>query len=517
MRRLLRALAAALLVVVAALPTAAQEWPGRDWPVSTPEQEGMSSAALARLVAFGQTGDIDSLLVIRHGRVVLDATYAPFRDGLKHRLNSATKSVVSTLVAIALADGALKGTDQKLVDLLPGRTIANLDADKQAITLQHLLDMTSGLEWPEGLSGLPTRIIAMEQSPDWVQHVLDSKMATPPGARFNYSSGGSHLLSAILSQATGKSALDYARNKLFGPLGISDVTWRADPQGVSIGGYGLYLKPHDAARLGYLYLRDGVWQGRRIVPAAWIAAIRNADVDMRESWATELRYGRQFWVIPKRNIFMMVGFDRQLVMVMPRLDMVVVTTGSARYPGAGVPPTTPRYDFEALLALVAGAVKADGALPDDPAGRAELTARIATVRAGLDVAGRNRAVSGRAWRLEPNALNIGRLTLHLDAEAPRYAYTLARPLPGVTAETDGGWGGPIGLDGRWAVGGQRPFGPSAARGQWTDDGRYVLELQSVGNDDATRLVFRFAERTVEIRATLAIGGPEITLRGQAAD
>ena len=163
---------------------------------------------------------------------------------------------------------------------------------------------------------------------DWQQFVLDRPMAEAPGTVFYYDSGNSQLLSAILSKVTGKSALDYARETLFGPLGIEDVLWRGDPQGVSGGGAGLYLHPRDMAKLGYLWLRGGAWEGRQILPASWIEGVRQANVDMRESWARELRYGSQFWVMPGRDAYFAVGYDRQLIVVMPKLDIVAVMTGA---------------------------------------------------------------------------------------------------------------------------------------------------------------------------------------------
>ena len=305
MHRLTNTLLAILLATGALLcaPLASAQqtthpWPTRGWAVSSPEEQGMSSERLARLVEFGGLNDMDSVLVTRHGRIVLEATYAPFRAGVKHHVYSATKSVTSTLVGMALGDGLLDSTDRRVVDFFPGRTIANLDDAKKAITVQQLLDMTSGLAWQEGLTGAIDSPMAMARSPDWQQFVLDQPMATAPGTRFYYSSGNSHLLSAILSKVTGRSANDYAREKLFGPLGIDDVQWQADPQGLSVGGWGLHLQPRDMAKIGYLWLRDGLWEGRQILPAAWIEGVRQADVDMRESWASDLRYGRQFWAMP---------------------------------------------------------------------------------------------------------------------------------------------------------------------------------------------------------------------------
>ena len=309
----------------------------------------MSSERLARLVEFGGSNNMDSLLVTRHGRIVLEATYAPFRAGLKHRINSSTKAVISTLVAMAMRDGRLDSTDRRVMEFFADRTIANLDDAKKAITIRHLLDMTSGLEWTEGLDGIPRSFLAMERSPDWQQFVLDRPMSTAPGTLFYYDSGNSHLLSAILTKVTGKSALDYARETLFGPLGIEDVLWRGDPQGISGGGAGLYMHPRDMAKIGYLYLRGGVWEGKQILPASWIESVRKADVDMRETWAQDLRYGSQFWVMPGRDAYMAVGYDRQLIVVMPKLDIVAVMTGSARFSTASGMPSRPRYGFAALV------------------------------------------------------------------------------------------------------------------------------------------------------------------------
>jgi CubicO group peptidase (beta-lactamase class C family) len=212
MHRLSNALLTILLATVALVcaPVAAQQttypWPTKEWPTSSPEEQGMSSERLARLVDFGGANNMDSVLVTRHGRIVLEATYAPFRAGLKHHVYSATKSVTSTLVGMALGDGLLDSTDRRVVDFFPGRTIANLDDAKKAMTVQQLLDMTSGLGWTEGLNGNFDSVIAMTRSPDWQQFVLDQPMAAPPGTRFYYSSGNSHLLSAIRRAVAGRPA-----------------------------------------------------------------------------------------------------------------------------------------------------------------------------------------------------------------------------------------------------------------------------------------------------------------------
>jgi CubicO group peptidase (beta-lactamase class C family) len=243
---------------------AASVWPTQQWPTSTPEAQGMDSAALAKLLAFGTTRSLDSLLIARHGRIVLDAYYAPYTSDIPHALNSSTKAVVGTLAAIVHKEGLLDSYDHKMLDFFADHTIANLDDRKKAITVQNLLDMTSGLEWEEGITGGREQSLAdLRQSSDWTQLVLDRPMATNPGDVFYYNSGNSHLVSAILTKLTGMKTSDYAAAKLFGPLGISTAHWQSDPQGISAGGFGLYLLPRDMAKIGYLYLRGGEWDGRQ--------------------------------------------------------------------------------------------------------------------------------------------------------------------------------------------------------------------------------------------------------------
>jgi CubicO group peptidase (beta-lactamase class C family) len=522
MHRLTQALLAILLAasaLLATLPASAQQqgqpWPTRGWATSSPEEQGMSSERLARLVEFGTLNDFDSVLVTRHGRIVLEATWAPFQAGLRHNIYSSTKAVVSTLVGMAVGDGLLDSIDRKMVDLLADRTIANLDDAKKAITVRHLLDMTSGLGWDEGLTDTYESVMAMIRSPDWQQFVLDQPMATAPGARFYYSSGSSHLLSAIVSKVTGKSALDYGRARLFGPLGIDDVLWRPDPQGVTMGGFGLYLQPRDMAKIGYLWLRGGQWEGKQVLPAAWIEDVRRADIEMHERWSGDLRYGRQFWVLPKRDAFMSVGRNRQFIVVMPGLDIVAVMTGSARFTGGtgdrGGMISRPRYGFDAVAGYLAAAAVSEGAIAVNQAATAALAEQVKAVAVEQPAPPGPaappaivKAVSGKTWRFPPgNPLRVGSFTLTLDGPQPSFEYEFDTSQP---FTFPGKFGGPIGFDGRYAIGGRLPNGPSAARGTWSADGAsLMIEVQQPGSDDVRRVTCVFGDRTVEMSVETADG------------
>ncbi len=512
-RRGLAALAwvlAFLLPIAAAAQGKVEVWPTKGWESASPEAQGMSSRELADLVTFGISNGMDSVLVTRHGRIVAEAYYAPFTSGLRHRVNSVTKSVVSTLVAIALRDGLLKSADQPVLDFFPERQVAHLDDRKKALTLQNLLDMTSGLDWNEPLSSaLPQSFFEMERSPDWVRFILDRRMVGGPGERFDYNSGNPHILSAILSTVAGRSALDYAKDKLFKPLGIEDVQWRRDPQGVSAGGAGLHLQPRDMARLGYLWLRGGTWEGRRLLPPEWVGKVRHATVGM--GLGPDLHYANQFWSMPAKGVYMAVGYHRQLIVVITPLDIVAVFTGASRYSNALGTPSVPAYAFEAVLSRLQAAVKSDAALPEDPAASADLASAVERValEARTQESGSSPlapAISGKVYRLRPHELRLGSFSLTFENGTAAYAY-----------EVDGQrFGGPVGLDGLYRVGGRRPYGPSAAKGMWLDDGTFQLELQTLGNDDAAIAVATFDGKTIHLR-TGTLGGLKLELRGETEE
>jgi CubicO group peptidase (beta-lactamase class C family) len=346
-------------------------WPTKEWQTSSPEEQGMDSKELAKLVDFGTVHSFDSLLVARHGRVVAEAYYAPYSAGIPHAINSCTKAVISTLTAIALREGLLDNPSHRVMDFFDRQSIANVDDRKEAITVQSLLDMTSGIEWTERLGDSSAAAVEteseMDSSPDWVKFILDRPMSSAPGDIFNYNSGNTHLLSAILTKLTGMSALEYAKSKLFGPLGITKVSWQLDPQGISNGGWGLSLLPRDMAKIGYLYLRKGVWEGQELLSPAWIDKVSHATVDMRLGG---LRYSNLFWALPDKRVYMAVGRNGQVIMVFSNLDVVAVTTGREN------------YRLGELADSISTSVKSDLVLPVDSAGAKLLANKILDVSTG---------------------------------------------------------------------------------------------------------------------------------------
>jgi CubicO group peptidase (beta-lactamase class C family) len=203
---------ASLLICVAAAgianggDLATSNWPTKGWSVAAPEAEGMDSGALADLVAWAKADWVDSLLVVRHGKIVLDAYYAPFKPGMRHDLYSATKSVVGALTAIAIRDHLLDSVDHPVLDFFQDKAVANVDDRKKAITVQHLLDMTSGFEWDRSS-------YAMFGSSDPTKFVLDQPMKSEPGQSFYYNNGSPYILSALITKLAGQNALDFCKER----------------------------------------------------------------------------------------------------------------------------------------------------------------------------------------------------------------------------------------------------------------------------------------------------------------
>jgi CubicO group peptidase (beta-lactamase class C family) len=342
------------------------DWPTEGWSSSTPEQQGMDSDALATMLRTIKERDIgiDSVTIVRNGALVLDATIFPFRTGQKHPVYSCTKSVVSALIGIAIEDGAIESVDQPLVELLPDHIVSDSDSRKRDITLEHLLTMSSGLDCQDSYLYRWRGLDEMSRSTDWVQFVLDLPMAEEPGSHFEYCNGVSFLLSAIIQQTTGKNALRFAQERLFEPLGISDVTWESNPQGISIGWSELFLLPADMAKIGYLYLNEGHWDGKQIVPAAWVRASTESHI----SATLQDGYGYQWW-IDSSGIYMALGYGGQFIFVVPEKEMVVIFTSDL--------PEEEFYLPQRLLEEhIIPAARANSPLAENPDGTAALLAML---------------------------------------------------------------------------------------------------------------------------------------------
>ncbi len=266
-------------------------WPTQGWRSVTPEGQGFDSAKLANALLTIREKNIrvHSLLLIRNGYAFVDATFYPYDGTTVHDVASVTKSVMTTLIGIAADQGKLQ-LDQPMVSFFPDRLIANRDGRKERITVRHLTNMSSGLDCTRERDEATLK--EMLTAADWVQFVLDRPVRWEPGTQFVYCSPGSHLLSAVLQQATRMTALEFARQNLFEPLGIRDVIWPADPQGVTRGWGDIRLLPSDMAKIGFLWRNLGAWDGKQIVSREWVVN----SVKPLISTGEDEHYGYGWWV-----------------------------------------------------------------------------------------------------------------------------------------------------------------------------------------------------------------------------
>ncbi|HEV7747792.1 MAG TPA: serine hydrolase [Pyrinomonadaceae bacterium] len=332
----------------------------RSLPRSTPEREGISSAAILDFVdtADLQIDTMNSFVLIRHGSVVAEGWWNPYDAETPHILYSLSKSFTSTAVGLAIAEGKMS-LDDEVLKFFPDDAPAEPSPNLKAMRVRDLLRMATGNQ---------TEAPILTQNEPWTRTFLAHPVPFKPGTHFLYNSPGTYMLSAIVQKVTGMTVLDYLKPRLFAPLGIDNPSWVTSPQGISAGAYGLSLRTEDIARFGQLYLQKGKWHGKQLVPAEWIAeatARQTANGSSPNSdW--DQGYGYQFWR-SRHNTYRGDGAFGQYCMVLPEFDAVVVITSGVR-------------DMQSVMNLVWSkllpAMKPDH-LPENTVARRKLEARLA--------------------------------------------------------------------------------------------------------------------------------------------
>jgi len=376
----------ALAIVVSIVPRHArpqERTSGREWPVTAPTAVGLDSAALTALdadIAAGKYGLVDSMLIIRDGKQALARSYAHdygkiygelakhegplnhdvngpynyfsaefhpyYQHGDLHTMQSVSKTVTSITIGIAISRKDFPADlDAPILKYFDEYKIANLDERKRRITLRNLLTMTAGLEWNEDLPYNDPKNSAdvMEATHDWVQYVINQPMAAEPGKVFAYNSGVTQLLSHTFKKATGKNVDEYAAQSLFQPLGIR-YHWKHSPTGLPDTEGGLYISSASLAKIGFLFLKNGMWEGKQIVPAEWVKASVASAMSVEDE-GRHWGYGFQWWLqpyckSPEKFAWAARGFGGQELRVVPEYNLIVVLTGWDILPSA----EEPRHD-----------------------------------------------------------------------------------------------------------------------------------------------------------------------------
>ncbi len=342
---------------------------GNSSPVTTPEAVGLDAKALASFdldIANGKYGNVDSMLIIRHGKVAYDKTYAHdydkvygkqahetsalnphdhsgpynyfnpwwhpyYRRGDLHTLQSVSKTVTSATIGVAVTRHEFPSLDTPVLQFFDESKVAKVDERKRRMTIRHLLTMSAGLEWHENLpySDPKNSGTVMEAAADWLQYAIDQPMSDEPGSRFNYNSGATELLAHVFRKATGQDIEEYAAKNLFGPLGIARFYWKRIPWGLADTEGGLYLERHDLAEIAMLFHQKGVWNGKQIVSPEWVKDSIAPSIMVNEK--AGVKYGYKWWLYPygkddARLAFAGSGFGGQMPIVIPAYDIVMVFT-----------------------------------------------------------------------------------------------------------------------------------------------------------------------------------------------
>ena len=343
------AIISAVVGAMTVLPGDVQSWQSQnpteksetwEWPLSTPEKQQLDPEPLAELVSLIREGNryprLHSLLVIRHGYLVVEEYFGGHQGDKLHTLQSVTKSFTSALVGIAISKGEFKGVNEKILDFFPDMTgIANMDKRKESIRLQDLLTMRSGTDYNE--NGPDSPHFQLNRQPrGWDKFYLDRPMLRVPGTHFLYDSGGVILMSAMLKNRTGMHADQYAEKFLFKPLQIAQKFWFRNQEGHPHTGGGLALRSRDTAKFGLLYLQKGRWGSEQIVPETWVKESFIKRVDFGTASQT-IGYGYLWWILRpdpdgngKDNIYAAMGFRAQYIYVIPEHEMVVVVNGDTQ-------------------------------------------------------------------------------------------------------------------------------------------------------------------------------------------
>jgi len=297
-------------------------WPTKRWRRDAPESHKVDPVLLAQAddIILTSMTDVTGFVVVRNGYIVHER-YFDEQYGMTEpiRVRSVTKSVTGALIGIALEEGHLKSLDQTLGELIPDKIPKGADPLTSTVTVRNLLTMTGCWAWDIG-TDYP-RLIASE---NWLEYTLSQPVVYPPGTSYAYNSGGSHVLSVIVTKVTGQDTADYAQEKLFKPMGIPRPEWQRSPQDEAVGGFGLELTPRQMAKFGYLYLNNGRWDGVQFVPAEYVAAANSYQSEGDSTGYAN--YGYQWWVTQAYGMptYFALGFGSQYSYVVPDRDLVVV-------------------------------------------------------------------------------------------------------------------------------------------------------------------------------------------------
>jgi CubicO group peptidase (beta-lactamase class C family)/predicted glycoside hydrolase/deacetylase ChbG (UPF0249 family) len=448
-------------------------------PRSTPEAEGVSSQHILKFLDAAAASDHEfhSIMIVRHGKVIAEGWWNPYRADLPHTMYSVSKSFAATAVGFAVAEKKLSVED-KVVSFFPKEAPTYNDPNLAALRIKDLLSMTAGQQ-PD-----PTGPVVVSEN--WARTFLSTPIVHQPGSQFLYNSAATYMLSAIVQQVTGEKIIDYLKPRLFQPLGIEGIDWEVSPQGENTGGWGLRLKTEDMAKFGQLFLQKGNWKGKQILPTSWIEEASTMKI-MQNPNATQAAkdssdwlqgYGYQMWR-SRNNSYRGDGAFGQYILVLPEKDAVIIITSET---------ANMQTELNLVWKYLLPAFQ-DKKIPSDAKAYKQLKARLATLALPIPVGKSNATfesnVSGKTFatispdrKLESFTLNftngVCRLTLNTDSVVHAIDFGLSKWVAGSTYKL-----GPYLVAAAQANRTGLPPFKTQASYRWLDDKKAELRLRYV--------------------------------------
>lgn len=493
----------------------------RRLPRSTPEAEGVPSAAVLAFIEAAQSRhEMHSFMLARHGRVVAEGWWEPYGSAFNHTLYSLSKSFTSTAVGLAVSEGRLTVND-KVVSFFPGDLPATVSDNLAALRVKDLLTMSVGDEKePTG---------DMVKSENWVRTFLAAPITHAPGTAFMYNSGATYLCSAIVQKVTGQRLLDYLTPRLFEPLGIEGATWEQCPLGIDVGGWGLSVQTESLAKFAQLYRQRGAWNGRQILPAAWVDEATTFKIQQplpakpsrpnaQNDWLQGYCY--QFWRCT-HNGYRGDGAFGQFAIVLPQQDAVIAITSESK-------------DMQSQLDLVwehlLPAMKGEP-LPADRTAQKRLQATLTSLALaqpmGQPTSATVERISGKTFALEANELGLEKVSSEFRGNGSTVTFRTGKDAYPIACGSGRWVRGETALPGtppRLVSGGASKSGtPSkvAASGVWKDENTFEMlwRFYETPHHDAVTCRFEGDRVAISFMNSIAAMSPtpkdkRPTLRGQ---
>ena len=488
-----------LLLLLFLLSGCKREQVSTSLPRSTPEAEGVSSQGITDFLdaAAKRKHEFHSFMFLRHGKVIAEAWWNPYKPELRHTLYSTSKSFTATAVGFAVSEKKLSLFD-KVISFFPDALPDTVSQFLSELKVSDLLSMTAGQD-PD-----PTFKTVSTDS-NWVKAFLATPIVHKPGTKFLYNTLATYMLSAIVQKATGEKVIDFLKPRLFDPLAIEGMDWEVDPHGINTGGWGLRLKTEDMAKFGELFLQKGKWKGKQVLPAGWVEAASTKKIDQNPDAAQSVKdssdwlqgYCYQMWRC-RHNAFRADGAYGQYIIIFPDQDAVIAVTAE-----------TPDMQGEINLIWenLLPAMKSER-LPENSSLSAMLKERLSSLALPLQAAGNGQAIvsqiSGKIFAFEPNdkhlkSINIqfkdntGNLSMLIDSV--NYSFpagsgqwlssTTTLPGPNLLLAAKGHYAG-------------LPPAKVVASYGWKDDNTLEIILRYIESPHTETITCKFDRKTVSV-------------------